>query len=248
MAGTLTVSFDNSTPIGGPFRIAYQYPAWNGNPASTGYPTLYVIESGVVCGTPLCNYNINLPIITDEACNVLTISGYIQPECEAPSSLVNRIPFTATFTPTPPCNAVKLTCSSPACNPIDLKTGCHGILGTVSDRFSGENFSICYLGGITGAQFLDVQADIITAGYTVEPNPSVCCYDCVEVTIEFDDTLGLTGVAQYEACNGLVPLVETINYTAGVPSPPITLCVRRDSWSTNRPTAITFTQGSICTV
>lgn len=246
MAGTLTVNWNNSTPIGGPFRVAYRYPAWNGNPASAGYPG-YVITSGVACGTPTCSTSIGISVITDEACIPLIIDGYIQPECNPEASLIGRILFSVTFTPSSPCEAVRFTVVDPTGSDIvGLGTGCHGLLGTLAIKAPGEQFSICYLGGFTGAAFLSVKAAIQAAGFLVEANPSVCCYDCVELTVTFDETVGNSPRVQYEKCTGSEPLIGSITFAAGIPSPPVTVCARLDSWSTDYPSSITYTTGGSC--
>ena len=247
MAGTLTVTWDNSTPIGGPFRIAYRYPAWNGNPASAGFPA-YVIVSTIPCVTPTCGYNVSLPIVTNEACDPLIIDGYIQPECENILLPDGRILFSETFTPVSPCEAVNFLCADPvACTSFNLGTGCHGLLGSLQSKVAGEEFSICYDGGITGAAFDAVEANALAAGYAVAADPSICCYECIELTITFDDTfVGIGGRLQYESCSGPEPLMASLSYTVGVPSPPVTVCARPNSWSSDLPGAFTFTTGGPC--
>ena len=249
MAGTLTVTWDNSTPIGGPYRIAYRYPAWNGNAPSVGFPA-YVIISGVVCLTAGCTEVISIPIITDDACDTLTIDGYIQPECENILSIDGRILFSEIFTPASPCDAVNFLCINPAgCTAFNLGTGCHGTLGPFQSKSINEQFSICYDGGITGPDFTTaVQGNAISAGYIVAADLVTCCYECIELTITFDDTyVGIGGRLQYEACDGaLPPLMTSLTYTPGVPSPPVTVCARPNSWSSDLPGAFTYTTGGAC--
>jgi hypothetical protein len=248
MAGTLTVTWDNSTPIGGPFRIAYRYPAWNGNAASAGFPA-YIIVPGIVCLTAGCSENISLPIITDEACDSLVIDGYIQPECENILLPDGRIAFSETFVPASPCEAVNFLCADPSsCSPFNLGAGCHGLLGLLQTKVTNEQFSICYDGGITGAAFLAVQPNALAAGYTLAADTVTCCYECIELTITFDDTyVGTGGRLQYEVCSGPEPHMASLSYTVGVPSPPVTVCARPNSWSSDLPGAFTFTTGAPCT-
>jgi hypothetical protein len=249
MAGTLTVTWNNSTPVGGPFRVAYRYPAWNGNAPSIGFPA-YVVVPGVICLTGSCSENISIPVVTDDACDTLTINGYIQPECEDIVSLDGRIFFSETFTPASPCNAVRFLCGDPvACTSFGLGTGCHGTLGTQQSKTAGEEFSICYDGGITGPDFTTaVQAAATGAGYSVAADLVTCCYECIELTITFDDTVvGSGGRVQYEVCDGTPPLMASLSYTPGVPSPPVTVCARPNSWSSDLPGAFTYTTGAPCT-
>lgn len=247
MAGTLTVLWNNSIPIGGPFRIAYKYPAWNGNPASPGYPTSYVMETGVACLIAGCSYDITLPIITDSACNSLTIEGYVQPECQPIDSLINRIPFSATFTPTPPCTAVTFLCENVGgCTTFDAGDGCQGHYGEIQGKAYTENFSLCYVGGVTGSQFTAISAGATAAGYSYSDNPSVCCYDCQEVTVQSDGSVEVT--IQYESCNTDLPvLIKTKTILVG-DTTPVNFCARTDSWATNEPAATTFTLVGDCPI
>jgi hypothetical protein len=246
MAGTLTVTWNNSTPIGGPFRIAYKYPAWNGNPASAGYPISYVIINGISCATPTCSYNINLPIITDEACDPLLIEGYVQPSCEAEFSLDGRIPFSVTFTPNPVCKGVKFMNVSGTNTPAyNFGTGCEGAFGTINGALPGESFTLCYIGGVAGAAFAAIEPGL-PAGYIYE-TPPYCCYECVELTISYDGLAGAPVRATAQCCNPAgPPITKNWSFVPGDPPSTETVCVKPNSWNRDSST-LTFTVGAVCT-
>lgn len=184
-------------------------------------------------------------------CDDIIFEGYVQPVCYPEGASSGQVPFSVLYSPIPPCEAVNFLCADPiACTAFNLGTGCHGLLGLFQTKLAGEEFSICYDGGITGAAFDAVEANAIAAGYTVAADPSICCYECVELTITFDDTYvppsGSGGRLQYESCSGPAPLMVSLAYSIGVPSPPVTVCARPNSWSSDLPPAFTYTTGGPC--
>ena len=182
-------------------------------------------------------------------CDDITFEGYVQPVCYPESATSGRTPFSVLYSPIPPCEAVNFLCADPiACTAFNLGTGCHGTLGTFQSKLTGEQFSICYDGGITGPDFTTaVEADALAAGYTLTADTVTCCYECIELTITFDDTyVGSGGRLQYEVCDGTPPLMASLTYTPGVPSPPVTVCARPNSWSSDLPGAFTYTTGGSC--
>lgn len=182
-------------------------------------------------------------------CDDITFEGYVQPVCYPESATSGRTAFSVVYSPIWPCGAVNFLCADPsACSPFDLGTGCHGSLGLLQTKVANEQFSICYDGGITGPDFTAaVEADAIAAGYTLAADAVTCCYECIELTITFDDTyVGSGGRLQYEVCDGTPPLMASLTYTPGVPSPPVTVCARPNSWSSDLPGAFTYTTGGPC--
>jgi len=59
-------------------------------------------------GAP-CAYNINV-LVDQETCDTVIWEGYVQAACEDESSLVGRIPFTATFVPDPQYKQWDVSC------------------------------------------------------------------------------------------------------------------------------------------
>lgn len=245
MAGTLVVNWTNGNPPLGLHRVAYRYPAWNGNAASAGYPAYIIVNT--TCLTPGCSESIAIPVIVDEACEPLVIDGYVQSSCEAEDDVTGRVLFTTTFTPTSPCTAVTFTCNNPAnCPVFNAQTGCHGLYGEISAKDYTEQFSFCYEGGVGGAQFALVSASATAAGYTYSDNTGVCCWECQEVTIQSDGSVPVR--VQYEQCTAAVPpLVKASVNFAVLDTTPVTVCARPDSWATDEQAATTFTPGPPCT-
>jgi len=240
MPGTLQVDF--TANYTGDHRVC-----WRIGPSGPYDCTTIVTCAGLgascsaLISVDLTPYNIQ--------CDDITFEGYVQPVCYPEAAVSGRVPFSVVYSPIPPCGAVNFLCADPvACTSFDLGTGCHGTLGTFQSKLTGEQFSICYDGGITGPDFTAaVEADALAAGYNLVADASTCCYECIELTITFDDTfVGAGGRLQYEICDGAPPLMRSLTYSPGVPSPPVTVCARPNSWSSDLPGAFTYTTGGVC--
>ena len=147
------------------------------------YPNNTIISCTPGVGVPCTAY---LPItINNESCDPVTWYGYIEACCNTEEA--GQIPFSVVFTPSEPCQAVELTCTQPGgCGPISLGLGpnCDGLpYGNWTAKAENEVFNVCYVDGITGADYLDKAAAIAAAGYEALANTDVCCYNCVYITI-----------------------------------------------------------------
>jgi hypothetical protein len=241
MAGTLDITWNNPTPPPlGSYRVAYRYPAWNGNAASAGYPAYVIV--GATCFTPTCLESIVLPILTDDACEPLNIDGYVQAGCEPNDGITNIEPFSITFTPAEPCNAVQFEVITPDTSaPVGIGNNCDGNpYGTLQGKAPGEIFNICYPGGVAGMGPV-LEGNIIAAGYSLTDNPAICCYECQEVTIIYTD-LAL-GRVQYVDCS--TGVLGSFTPPPGI-SGSTTVCAKPDSWATDDTINITFVVGGPC--
>lgn len=62
-------------------------------------------------GGASCSYVINI-VVDNETCTPVNFDGYVQAACEDINSTNNRVPFTATFTPSPSCKRYEVTCNT----------------------------------------------------------------------------------------------------------------------------------------
>ena len=239
MPGTLQVDF--TANYTGDHRVC-----WRIGPSGPYDCTTIVTCAGLgltcsaLISVDLTPYNIQ--------CDDITFEGYVQPVCYPEASTLGRTPFSVVYNPIPPCEAVKFLCTTPACSGFDLGTGCHGALGPFNTKVLGEEFSFCYDGGITGPDFTtSVEADALAEGYSLVADPATCCYECIQLTVTYDDTIIPSGArVQYETCDGVAPLIRTINFPPGVPTVPQTVCARINSWSSDGPLTVTYTTGAAC--
>lgn len=101
VSAQLTVNF--TAFYSGPHRICWR----------TGGAGPYDCSTVVVCagGGGPCSGIISLTV-DEETCVDLVIDGYVQASCQDILSLVDRIPFSYTFTPSPTCKKWTVTCDS----------------------------------------------------------------------------------------------------------------------------------------
>lgn len=99
-AGSLTINF--TADYVGCHRVCYRLNN------SGGYTCVNTTCTG---GGALCS--VTIPITVDnETCPTVEFDGYAQACCQDVSSLVGRIPFSATFVPSPACKRYVATCNS----------------------------------------------------------------------------------------------------------------------------------------
>lgn len=111
-----TLSITYTPQYLGPHRICYRLQdipspdlyccLVDASPSVVGVPKTFVIT----ISDPPCA---SVPGIDPESCVNQIYEGYVQPECEAELSLVNRIPWTVTFTPDPSCVSRLICCQEP---------------------------------------------------------------------------------------------------------------------------------------
>lgn len=91
------------------------------------YPsTIYDCSTVIYCATA-GTQTVNIPITVDnETCNSVDYIGYVQASCQEISSETGRIPFSATFVPTPACSALKITCERVGIYNISFTNGGRG--------------------------------------------------------------------------------------------------------------------------
>lgn len=184
--------------------------------------------------------SIEVPILVDpESCDPVTYYGYIQACCEELGSLNGRVTWNATYTPTPTCTAVRFTANTDPSTPYITNTGnfCSDS-GEIQTKAIGTEFVLCYDGGTSGPNFLaaaGAPGGWLAQGYTYLDDPSVCCNDCVTVSVSG------TGNYQYVDCTG-----QLINASV---TGSATICAKVDSWSANYPATIMFSQTApTCTI
>jgi hypothetical protein len=74
--------------------------------------------TGPILATPPCTGGGNpctitfYDVVNSEACEPTNYEGYVQACCEDETSVVGRIPWTVTFTPSPTCLPITITCSA----------------------------------------------------------------------------------------------------------------------------------------
>ena len=99
--GTITVNFTSNYT--GPHRVCWRV-------GGTGpYNCTTIVNCGG--GGAACTANIAVTV-DNETCDPVVFDGYVQAACQLEGSLVDRIPFTNTFTPNPSCKGYTLTCES----------------------------------------------------------------------------------------------------------------------------------------
>lgn len=99
--GTITVNFTSN--YAGPHRVCWRI-------GGTGpYDCTTIVNCGG--GGAACTANIAVTV-DNETCDPVVFDGYVQATCQLEGSLVDRVPFTNTFTPNPSCKGYTLTCES----------------------------------------------------------------------------------------------------------------------------------------
>jgi hypothetical protein len=200
-------------------------------------------DTDYTCITQLLPSNptaISIPIqIDSESCDTIEYEGYIQGCCEPDGSTLGETPFTAIYTP--PCQAYNFRCETDPCTVFYAGTGCQGLIGEINGKELGQEFYFCYNGAIDPSVVSAANA----AGYGVTLDNIICCYDCVEITIEYSSAGGPAEI-QYLQCD-TNPIV-TLDFNPIDGDMVLTRCVRRNSWSVNNSAAITVTDsGIVCT-
>jgi hypothetical protein len=99
--GTITVNFISN--YAGPHRVCWRI-------GGTGaYDCTTIVNCGG--GGAACTANIAVTV-DNETCDPVVFDGYVQATCQVEGSLVDRVPFTNTFTPNPSCKGYTLTCEA----------------------------------------------------------------------------------------------------------------------------------------
>lgn len=99
--GTITVNFISN--YAGPHRVCWRI-------GGTGaYDCTTIVSCGG--GGAACSATIAVTV-DNETCDPVVFDGYVQAACQVDGSLVDRIPFTNTFTPNPFCKGYTLTCEA----------------------------------------------------------------------------------------------------------------------------------------
>jgi hypothetical protein len=99
--GTITVNFISN--YAGPHRVCWRI-------GGTGaYDCTTIVNCGG--GGAACTATIAVTV-DNETCDPVVFDGYVQATCQVEGSLVDRVPFTNTFTPNPSCKGYTLTCES----------------------------------------------------------------------------------------------------------------------------------------
>lgn len=160
VSGNININFDANTNVA--HRLCYRMVGSSGP---------YTCVNTSICGIGPCSGSI--PVLVDpETCAVLQYEGYVQAGCQDISSGVDRVAFTASFTPTPGCLSYTVSCTNVPISPNIVITngGSGGYVGaTPSVIFTGGGGSgavgsaVIGLGGLnTGSQVLTVAG----SGYT----------------------------------------------------------------------------------
>lgn len=99
VSGNIAVNFTAASNVS--HRICYRI----------GSSGPYTCINTSICGIGACSGSI--PIFVDnDTCTVIQFEGYVQAGCQDINSTTDRVPFSATFTPTPGCQLYTLTCSN----------------------------------------------------------------------------------------------------------------------------------------
>lgn len=122
---TVTVTFTSN--YAGVHRICYRY----GSSGPYVCLTQTCTGGGATC-------SINLPIQVDnETCAPVNIQGYAQAACQDIASLIDRVPFNVTFTPSPGCLRYIFTCVSVG-------------IATIPVTFGGTEYNVAPVVNILG--------------------------------------------------------------------------------------------------
>lgn len=181
-----------------------------------------------------------VPVMVDpESCDPVNYYGYIQACCEDAESENGRVNWTATYTPTPLCTAVKVKAIGSPTVAMTAPNMCTNP-GEFNAKAPGTEFYVCYEGGITGANFItdDTGPTGWTArGFTATDSTDVCCANCC--TYEVDCGLGAT--YQYINCSG--------NIITAIGSGTELICAKQGSVSPDAGSTIIITQiNTVCTL
>ena len=103
--------------------------------------------TGPVEATPPCTGNGNpctisfFDVVDTEGCEPITYEGYVQACCEDIDSATGRIPFTATYTPTPTCFPFTITCATTEVAGLEIVNGGSGYDGSEVITLVGGGYS-----------------------------------------------------------------------------------------------------------
>ncbi len=123
--GTLTITF--TSEYTGCHRVCYR------QNSSGGYTCVDTTCTG---GGASCSVAIAITV-DNETCSNVSFDGYAQACCEDVSSLTGRIPFSATFVPSPACKRYLATCNSAALASVTVTNGGSGYASAPAISFTG---------------------------------------------------------------------------------------------------------------
>jgi len=186
---TITVNF--TANYAGPHRICWRQCAVGA----------FVCTNIVDCvgGGNVCSATVSI-MVDPESCTPVCFEGYIQATCNPEGSAVDRVPWTATFTPTPSCTQYNISCASDiGCPPIPAVTMGLNCNGTARPDVlplppQGAGLNICAQSVIPN----------LPAGYVMTKNGELCC-SCSAYTVSLTPvcpTCSLDGTVVYHTdCN-----------------------------------------------
>lgn len=217
---TITVNFTSNYT--GDHRVCYRL----------GGVGPYDCTTVVTClgGGFACSASISI-LVDDAACTDYNYDGYVQAICEDEGSLVGRVAWTATYSPTNACKSIVFTCTAPGgssyCSgfSIDSSLDCGGATVTVPDVEDGTIFNMCFPTGatipaptnFTAVEGVNTCCECLQYTFTTGSKDGGTYFyqDCttkqfVSAIIGADSTLtvcAITGTAQVEFGSGIVTSV-----------------------------------------
>lgn len=223
---TITVNFTSNYT--GNHRVCYRL----------GGVGAYDCTTIVTClgGSSPCSASISV-LVDDAVCTDYVYDGYVQATCEDEGSLIGRVAWTATYTPTNACKSLRFTCTgdgSAYCPGFELvTTDCGGATVIVPTVADGGVFSVCFPNG----------ASISTpTKYTVTEAPTDCC-TCYTITFSCP-LLATGGTYFYQDCT-------TKAYTSGTMSPgdpDVVVCAIQGTAQVQYNSGITRAIGAACPI
>lgn len=224
---TITVNFTSNYT--GDHRVCYRL----GGVGPYDCTTIVTCLGG---GTP-CSTTINVTV-DDESCDDYVYDGYVQAVCEEEASLIGRVAWIATYTPTNACFSVAFTCvasdGSPSCPPftLDADPDCGGGTVDVPTIPNGDTFSFCFPAGTTFAAPTD---------YTRVNGDTDCC-TCNTITISAPTDPATTGIYFYQDCT--TKQFVSGNLTTGDPDVVVCAIISSEGVEYNKSMSIAI--GAVC--
>lgn len=226
---TITVNFTSNYT--GDHRVCYRL----GGVGPYDCTTIVTCLGG---GTP-CSTTINVTV-DDESCDDYVYDGYVQAVCEEEASLIGRVAWTATYTPTNACFSVAFTCvasdGSPSCPPftLDADPDCGGGTVDVPTIPNGDTFSFCFPAGTTFTAPTD---------YTRVNGDTDCC-TCNTITFSAPTDPATTGIYFYQDCTTKQFVSGTL--TTGEPNLVVCAIISSEGVEYNKSMSIAI--GAVCPV
>jgi hypothetical protein len=118
---TITISFTSN-------YVGCHRLYWRKTPSGTYTGPIEATPPCTGGGNP-CTISFN-DIVDTDACVAIEYNGYVQACCESEASTTGRIPWTVTFTPTPTCLPITITCAAVGVAGFNILNAGSGYVGT----------------------------------------------------------------------------------------------------------------------